>query len=106
MLQNQGQWRARRHQFGRQIVHFAETVIRDHKPLVRIEQAQALRHVAQCGVEPIVDDLELGGLLGQQTFAALLGRHVFMGRHPAAFRSRRPLDRYLPAIGWNEILLP
>ena len=45
---------ARLHDLGRQAVHVDIALVADHEPLRRIEQQQALRHVVDGGVEPLL----------------------------------------------------
>ena len=83
----------------RYAVQFRETIVPDDKPLLAIEHAEPLRHIAQGRAEAGIHDLEFGCLLGQQFLAVLLRRHIFMGCQPSAIGHRLALDRDDPAVG-------
>ena len=57
MLQNLPQGRTRRDQAVGQVVYLLVAPIRDHQVLVGIEQAEALRHVADRNVEAFIRPL-------------------------------------------------
>ena len=46
------------HDIGRQIVHLQVTLVADHEPFLRVEHAQALRHVVERGVDAGIGLLE------------------------------------------------
>jgi hypothetical protein len=86
---------ARSHPAGRQAVHFDEAVVADDQRVVGIEEAQALRHVVDRGVELEVARPQRLFLLPEQLILLLEARmqrfalgDVFMGGDAAAVGHR------------------
>ena len=64
---------ARLHDLGRQAIHVDIALVADHKPLRRIEQQQALRHVVDGGIQPLL--FQLQPLLRRQVLQRQLAHH-------------------------------
>lgn len=79
-----GQHHARLHHIGGKAVHFQVTAIAHDQPLVGIEQAQSLNHVADGDVELTVFGMQLLGNAQQLQFAPLHVSDVGSDRYDAA----------------------
>ena len=80
---------ARLHDVGRQPVHLDIALVADDEPLRRIEQQQALRHVVDGGVEPLL--FQRQPLLRQSVLLRQLANDE--KQHERRWRARRARPR-------------